>query len=212
MPTTEKEVDALIAQLPNTVKRMRGAGVRVVNMSWVAVKADMARTLIESGAETDPDRAQARAAAMHDRLNGALSEMIRSAPDMLFVAAAGNSNQSDQSFAALPQMIDAPNILVVGAVSRSGTPAAFTTFGKKVQIYAPGDAVIGRWPGGGTLTGSGTSFAAPSITRAVAAMLAVNSKLNPGQVIQGLLATATAGEGGVQLVHPARAVDWARAH
>ena len=63
---------------------------------------------------------------------------------VLFVAAAGNSNQSDQSFAALPQMIDAPNILVVGAVSRSGTPAAFTTFGKKVQIYAPGDAVIGR--------------------------------------------------------------------
>lgn len=212
VPTTEKELEALIVQLPNTVRRMRGAGVRVVNMSWVAVKASMARTLIESGAETDPERAQVRAAAMYERLNVALSEMIRSAPDILFVAAAGNSNQSDESYAALPQMIDAPNILVVGAVSRSGTPAAFTTFGKKVQIYAPGDAVRGRWPGGGMLLGSGTSYAAPSITRAAAAMLAVNPKLTPGEVIQGLRATATAGEDGVQLVHPAHAVDWARAH
>lgn len=211
VPTTEKEVEALIAQLPGTVARMRGAGVRVVNMSWVAVKANMARTLLQSGAETDPDRAMERAGAMYDRLNVGLGDMIRSAPDILFVAAAGNSNQSDDSYAALPQMIDAPNILVVGAVSRSGTPAAFTTFGRKVRIYAPGDAVKGRWTGGGTLLGSGTSYAAPSIARAAAAMLAVNPGLKPAQVIEGLLATATVGESGVRLVHPARAVDWARA-
>ncbi len=205
----EPEADRWLAALPAMIARMRGAGVRVVNMSWTVVADAMASELMANGLETDPARAQARAKAIHGKVRKGLTEAIRSAPDILFVAAAGNNNQTDDSFQALPQSLDLPNLIVVGAVSRAGTPAAFTTFGKSVRLYAPGDGVRGRVPGGGEMLGSGTSYASPVVARVAAAMLAVNPGLKPEEVIAGLIATATPGEGQIALIHPAAATDWA---
>ena len=206
----EPEMERFAAAMVPAVKRMQGANVRVVNMSWGWTIDDAARSLLENGLETDPTRARERGRAMYDTGKAASTKAMAAAPGILFVAAAGNDNQTDETLAAYPQSIAAPNMIVVGATGQSGQPTSFTTFGKKVDIYARGEGALGRMPGGTVAHWSGTSMAAPLVSRAAAQMLAVNPKLTPAQLVEGLKATATEGQGGMKLLHAARAVEWAR--
>ncbi|MGY2733392.1 hypothetical protein [Sphingomonas sp. UYP23] len=50
-------------------------------------------------------------------------------------------------------------------------------------------------------------MAAPLVASAAAKMLAVNPRLAPPQLIQGLLATPTGGEDGIRLLYAAIAVS-----
>jgi hypothetical protein len=43
-------------------------------------------------------------------------------------------------------------------------------------------------------------------------MFAVNPKLTPAQVAEGLKTSATSGVDGLRVLHPGRAVEWARIH
>lgn len=208
----EDENRRWLAAVPASIARMKRAGVRVVNMSWVVTVDGIVEELLIGGFEKDETKARARAQAIYREAEKVLKQALDDARDILFVAGAGNNNQSDKSFAAVPQSIDAPNLIVVGAVGLSGAPAGFTTFGEGVDIYGPGEAVRGRMPGGAALSGSGTSYASPNVARAAAQMLAVNPDLNPAQLIEGLLATASVGDSGVKLVNPAAAVAWAEKH
>lgn len=210
--TSEAESNRLIAALPAAVQRMRRAGVRVINLSWVETVDGNMRDLIESGVETDPARARARAEGIYDRERAAFAAAFAAAPDILWVAAAGNINQSDATQAALPLATRARNLIIVGATGQTGRPTAFTTYGANITLYARGEAVPLRIPGGTSGLGSGTSFAAPLVARAAAQMLAVNPGLRTAQLIQGLTETATVTEGAqpLRLLHPARAVEWAR--
>lgn len=211
VPISEVENDRWLAALPGLGARLRGANVRVVNMSWIVSVDGISDALLRTGLETDPLRAGERARAMYGSIRTGLSQLMRECPDILFVAAAGNSNQSDATLGAVPQTIDAPNLIVVGAVGTSGMPTSFTTFGERVSLYAQGEAVRGRWPGGTVGHGSGTSYAAPAVSRAAATMLAANPALNSAQLIEGLRATTTQGEGGIRLLHSAAALAWAQA-
>ena len=58
----------------------------------------------------------------------------------------------------------------------------------------------------------GTSMAAPLVTRAAAQMLAVNPRLTPTRLIEGLLASATTDTGALRLLHPSATLEWARLH
>jgi uncharacterized protein (DUF2345 family) len=81
-----------------------------------------------------------------------------------------------------------------------------------VRLYAKGEAVAVRAPGGMTMKASGTSFSGPMVVRAAASMLAVSPGLSPSQLIDGLTSTATSGEDKMRLLHPAQAVAWAELH
>lgn len=70
------------------------------------------------------------------KADGAMRRLLATCPDILFINAAGNSDQSDDILASTPQVIGAPNLLVVGATGTSGLPTSFTTYGKGVGIYA----------------------------------------------------------------------------
>jgi hypothetical protein len=209
VPILEEDVDRWVHALPKAAGRLRGAGVRVVNISWIMTADEIASLLLDSGAERDPARAQARGAAMLARMKPALTAFIRDCPDTLFVAGAGNSGQSDEILAALPQTLDLPNILVVGAAASNGTAASFATTGGHVRLYASGVNVTVRSPGGMVMRSSGSSFAAPATARAAASMLAVAPRLSPRQLIDGIIATATR-DSGIPLLHPAAALAWAR--
>lgn len=211
VPFTEEDADRWAALLPTLGGRLHGAGVRIVNMSWF-YNVDVIRgRLLESGAETDPARATERAKNIYAALRPALEKMIHACPDILFVASAGNSNQSEQIQASIPQIFDEPNLLIVGASGANGRPTAFTSYGDHVRLYARGEAVAVRAPGGMKMKASGTSFSGPMVARAAASMLAVNPRLSPRQLIDGLLTTATSGEDDLKLLHPANAVAWAAA-
>jgi subtilisin family serine protease len=192
--------------------RFRSAGVRLVNMSWSYTVDEVEDGLLRHGGETDRARARTRATAMHAAADAALRQLIAECPGTLFVAAAGNSNQSDDILAASPQTIRAPNLIVVGATGTNGTPTGFTTYGKNVGIYAWGQDVPLRVPGGMIDHWQGTSMAAPLVVRAAAQMLAMNAKLTPPQLIAGLQSSATTDAAGLKLLHPANAVAWARVH
>jgi len=197
------------ATLPAAAKRMRDAGVRIVNMSWGSDADELAGKLLARGLETDPKRARARGAAIQKRIVTLLARTMRSCPNILFVAAAGNSDQSDDILAAAPSNMREPNLLVVGAVGATGRPTTFTTFGKNVRLYALGEGNRVTGLGGMQMRASGTSFAAPEAARVAAQMLAIAPNLTPRQLIEGLISTATVGDGAVTLVHGASAVNWA---
>lgn len=165
--------------------------------------------MIEVGGERDPARAAERAKALFAKADAALRRMIAACSGILFVAGSGNSNQADVELAASPQSIDAPNLIVVGAATADGRTTTFSVYGDSVTLYAWGEGVSVRTPGGGRSHGKGTSEAAPLVVRAAAQMLAINPGLSPSQLIQDLLKTATVGPDGAKLVHPADAVSWA---
>lgn len=190
--------------------RMRGAGVRVVSMSWGLTADEITQQLLARGLERNPARAKARGLAMRQTIADALRRLVDSSPGILFVAAAGNSDQADDVQGDAIKSFPATNVIIVGATGTNGNPTAFTVFGGSVAIYAQGEAVRLRWPGNITVHESGTSMAAPLVARAAAQMLAVQPKLTGSQVREGLLASATSGEGGMKLLHPAAAVGWAR--
>lgn len=212
IPFVEEDAARWVALMPKLGVRLRGAGVRIVNMSWAFTVDNIRSGLIESGAEADPGRATERAKGIYTTLSGPLAAMIRDNPDILFIASAGNSNRTGRELAAIPQTLSSPNLLVVGATGSGGHPTSFTTFGDDVKLYALGEAVRVRVPGGMVMKASGTSFSGPMVARAAAAMLAVNPKLTPPQLIQGLQATSTGGDGGLRLLHSGQAVEWATRH
>lgn len=144
--------------------------------------------------------------------DAALRRLLAACPDILFVNAAGNSDQTDEILASTPQVTHAANLLVVGATDTSGLPTSFTTYGSGVGLYAWGEGVPLRVPGGMRMRMSGTSMAAPLVTRAAAQMLAVNPRLTPMRLIEGLLASATTDAGALRLLHPSAALEWARLH
>lgn len=212
VPFTEDDARRYAALMPSLGARMRGAGVRVVNMSWYFNVDVLRANLLESGAESDPARATRRAEAMFAMLSAPMERLIHDCPGILFIAAAGNRNRAQEVQAAIPQSFTAPNLLVVGGTGASGRPTSFTTFGAGVRLYARAEAVRVRAPGGLVMKASGTSFAAPATARAAAQMLAINPALTPAQLIEGLLESATPGDSGLPLLHTAQAVQWASAH
>lgn len=91
--------------------------------------------------------------------------------------------------------LDAKNRLVVADFSSRG-PGKFRGMpGQKPDITAPGVAINSSVPGGNYQQQDGTSMAAPHVTGAVALLLQINPQLNPAQLKQILLQSATTPNG-----------------
>jgi subtilisin family serine protease len=204
--------DRWIAAVGRLAAKFHAARVRVVNMSWGYTVDEVAEKMVRYGGVTDQAQATARARAMWTKADAAMRRLLGACPDILFVNSAGNSNQTDEILSSTPQTTNAPNLLVVGATGTSGLPTSFTTYGASVKLYAWGQAVPLRVPGGMRMRMSGTSMAAPLVTRAAAQMLAANPRLTPTKLIEGLMASATVDQAGMKLLHPAAALEWARHH
>ena len=211
VPYDEATIARWAAAIDAIGPRMRGANVRVVSMSWGLTADEITQQLLDRGLETESAKATARGIAMQATIRDRLMALMRSSPNILFVIAAGNSDQADDIQADATQKFALPNLLHVGATGSNGQPTYFTVFGPSVDLYAQGEAVALRWPGDIALHESGTSMAAPLVARAAAQMLAIRPGLTAAEVRHGLLETATAGDGGLRLLDPAAATAWAKA-
>ena len=71
------------------------------------------------------------------------------------------------------------------------TFAAFSNFGKDVDIIAPGVCIASTWKGGGYNTISGTSMASPHVAGGAALVAAGNPSATPASIRSALLGSAT---------------------
>ncbi|PHJ25889.1 subtilisin sub11 [Cystoisospora suis] len=128
------------------------------------------------------------------------------AAGMIFVAAAGNynGNNDNDKDPVFPASYPLDNIISVAAITRAGSLASFSSYGRsQVDIAAPGAQIMSASLSGTYRTVEGTSFAVPFVTGAVALVwsrfphlhyreiidrILRNTKHNPQ--LQGYIATA----------------------
>lgn len=208
-PMDEQMAQAMAQYVRDTVDYYKKNNVRVVNMSWRITEPQIAATL--ASIEPDPTKRKARAKAVFETINKALEESFRSAPDILFVAGAGNEDEDVDFVRSFPAGINLPNVITVGAVDVALQPAGFTSYGKSIDVYANGFEVPSKVPGGMPIAISGTSLSAPQVTNLAGKILAVNPKLSIAEVRAIIEQTATAeGPRGLKVINPAAALERAR--
>jgi subtilisin family serine protease len=176
-------------------------------MSWGGSVKDTESELELCGIGKTPEERQKLAREYFDIGKNALTKAFASAPEILFVTAAGNEN-SDSTFAeAIPAGIVLPNLLTVGAVDLAGDEASFTSYGPTVKVHANGYQVESFIPGGDRVAESGTSMASPQIAGLAGKMLALNPKLTPTELIAIIVSTAEkTADGRRTLVNPKKAM------
>ena len=182
-------------------------GVRVVNMSWGGSVGDFESDLEKCGIGKTPDERKALARHYFEIQKSSLTHAFESAPGILFVTAAGNSNNDASFVEFVPSGISLPNLLTVGAVDGAGDEASFTSYGPTVKVHADGYQVESFLPGGIRVALSGTSMASPEVTNLAGKLLAVNPKLTPVDLIRIITETADrSADGRRNLVNPKKAL------
>jgi subtilisin family serine protease len=207
MPTVEQAHKDVAADQA-TVDYFKAHNVRVVNMSWGGSLSDVEDALEKNGVG-DPAERKKEAREIFDIGRDGLLAALKSAPDILFITAAGNSDNDVNFDEVIPSSFDLPNLITVGAVDAAGDETSFTSFGKNVAAYADGFEVESPIPGGTTLKLSGTSMASPEVTNLAAKLFALDPSLKPSDVIdlirQGLEPSKS--DPRIQLINPKKSVE-----
>jgi hypothetical protein len=205
-PTIEEAVRGA-EETQAMVDYFKANGVRVVNMSWGGNQAGWEYALEANGVGDDPDQRAEIARILFGLSYDALVEAMASAPEILFVPAAGNSDQDVDFNKVIPSSIDLPNVLVVGAVDQAGDETGFTSYGKNIKVHANGFEVESYVPGGRKMEFSGTSMSAPNVTNLAAKLLAIDPSLTPEEVIMFIRMGVDVTEDGRRfLINPKKSV------
>lgn len=174
----------------------RTRNVRVVNMSWGDDPREIEQWLAKTSGPADPAERKKRADEIYNIWHDAVEDAIKSAPNTLFVCAAGNSD-SDASFLRdVPAGLRLPNLIAVGAVNQAGDETSFTSYGPTVVVDADGYEVESYIPGGARVKLSGTSMASPNVANLAAKLFALDPLLTPAQAIDLIRRGATTSEDG----------------
>ena len=190
-PCPSKELSERDARnMQSYVDFFKKNGVRVVNMSWGGSVKGFEEALEQCNIGKTAEERKALAREYFEIQKNALTKAMASAPEILFVAAAGNSNDNASFIEDIPAGIVLPNLIAVGAVDKAGDEASFTSYGPTVVVHANGYQVESVIPGGEKLAESGTSMASPQVVNLAAKILAVDPKLKPTEVIEIIRSTA----------------------
>ena len=181
-PTVEMARKSVVSN-QETIDYFKAHGVRVVNMSWGGdFKSDEAALEANGIGETPEERAKLAREIFNISKDG-LYEAIKSAPEILFVTSAGNSDNDVEFDEVIPSSFDLPNLMVVGAVDQAGEETSFSSFGENIDVHANGFEVESFLPGGQRMAVSGTSQASPQVTNLAAKLLAKNPSLTVAELI-----------------------------
>jgi len=194
-PLSMEIAKKLAASYKNSIAYFRKQGVRVVNMSWGWSLKEIESILEANGVGSSPEERAEMANKMLDTISASLKKAMEEARNILFVTAAGNSDNDVDFDRMIPASYELPNLLVVGAVDQAGDPTGFTSQGENVRLYANGFEVESDIPGGGRMAMSGTSMSSPAVVNLAAKMLAVEFYMTPQEVIELIMEGATPREG-----------------
>lgn len=162
-----------------------GNGIGVAGVSW-NVKIISAKFMGPAGGyTTDAVRAidyfialkkkGVNIVALNNSWSGSYSTILEAAiqraneANILFVAAAGNSASNNDVTPMYPANFAVPNVISVASINSAGALSYFSNYGSnKVHVAAPGEGLVTTTPGNNYRNASGTSFAAPHVTGAIA--------------------------------------------
>ncbi len=199
-PTVEQATKDAAAYL-SMVGYFKQNNVRVVNMSWGGSLKDVETALEQNGAGGTAEERKALARKIFDIGRDGLLAALKTAPNILFVVAAGNSDNNVKFDEVIPSSFQLPNMITVGAVDQAGEETSFSSFGPMVNVHANGYEVESYIPGGQRLKLSGTSMASPQVTNLAAKLFALDAALTPEQARQ-LILDGCEKSGRVNLVSP----------
>ena len=96
--------------------------------------------------------------------NSTLDAAVRRSADsgVFYAIAAGNSS-TDACWTSPQRAGTHPGVMTVAATTQNDSEASFSSFGRCVDIWAPGVDILTADLGGGTVTSSGTSYSAPHV-------------------------------------------------
>ncbi|MGP8217775.1 MAG: S8 family serine peptidase [Bacteroidia bacterium] len=129
-----------------------------------------------------------------------IAATIAAEKGIVVCAAAGNDGSNHWHYICTPG--DADSILTIGAVTATGDYANFSSKGPtydgriKPDVVARGSQVAVAGPYGGIISDEGTSFSAPTIAGAVAALWQADSTATNMQIINAIKQSAS------QYTHP----------
>ena len=109
------------------------------------------------------------------------------ASGVVFSLAAGNESQD----ACNVSPANVPEAITVAASDSSDTKASFSNYGSCVDIFAPGVNVTSAKMGGGSMSMSGTSMAAPHVAGVAALFLQRNPGASPSEIWNYMKGLAT---------------------
>ncbi|MEZ6093994.1 MAG: S8 family serine peptidase [Pirellulaceae bacterium] len=127
-----------------------------------------------------------------------LDAITRSAnEDILFVAAAGNSNSNNEAGAYYPSNYSTlsgagyESVISVASITSTGAKSSFSSYGaNNVDIGAPGSSIISTVPTNSYASYSGTSMATPHVTGAVALYASKYANATAENIRNAILASA----------------------
>lgn len=112
---------------------------------------------------------------------------------IIFVAAAGNSGQDNDSIPSYPAGYELPNVVSVAAIDSQGNLASFSNYGANtVDIAAPGVGILSTAHTAPYARFSGTSMAAPHVAGALGMIMEAEPVLSPAQAIERIYSSGTA--------------------
>lgn len=210
-PPNEEIVANTAKSFGEIVSYLKEKNIEVVNMSWGESYKSIVTVLELNGIGKDDQERKALAKTYFTKLYDSFKRALETAPEILFVCSAGNSNDDVDFASDYPASLNLPNLITVGAVDIEGKKTSFTTEGKSVDVYANGYEVESYVPGGDRIALSGTSMASPNVANLAGKILAVNPKLNPEQVIDIIIKTSTKSDEdeNVLLIYPKKAIELA---
>jgi subtilisin family serine protease len=123
----------------------------------------------------------------------ALDEAVKAlvADGVTVVVAAGNANVD----ACTTSPARVPAVLTVGATTSTDARASYSNWGKCLDLFAPGSAIVSASATSttGSATMSGTSMATPHVAGSAAVLLSKQPTLSPGAVAYSLTHFSTPG-------------------
>ncbi len=206
VPTIEKAQKEAKA-VKETIEYYKANHVRIVNMSFGGNPQGIETALELNGVGESPEDRKKLAREIFDISKEAFYNAMKDAPEILFVAAAGNSDDDAEFYEFIPSSFNLPNILTVGAVDQAGEETDFTSFGENVDVHANGFEVESYIPGGKKMKLSGTSMASPNVVNLAAKLMAIEPNLSVAETIQLIKdGCDRSDDGRINLINPQKSI------